>query len=141
MLTTKEDADNIVPDNNGAYLVTASTTRQFTVNVNWSEDKIKIQGDHMDSSEEFHFKERVSRAYATVHVTDSVYSLIRYQYKSKSFLGQQQLIVSISPVQKGSQIEYCCVVYSVDSELKNEEISVLSHGNASKRAPPYICTS
>ena len=74
---TKVAADNIVPDNNGAYLVTASTTRQFTVNGNWSEDKIKIQEAHIDSYGEFHFKEKLSRAYETVHVNkDSVYSLI-----------------------------------------------------------------
>ena len=80
---------------------------------------------------EFHFKERVSRAYETVHVNkDSVYSPIRYHHKSKRFLGQEQLKVCICPVQKESQIEYCCVVYSVDTWLKDEEISVLSHGNA-----------
>ena len=35
MFTTEEDVGNIVAGDNGAYLVTASATRQFKVNVNW----------------------------------------------------------------------------------------------------------
>ena len=42
MFTTKEDVDNIVADDNGAYLVTASATRKFKVNVNWSDDKVEV---------------------------------------------------------------------------------------------------
>ena len=34
VFTTKEDDDNIIADDNGAYLVTASAARQFKVNVN-----------------------------------------------------------------------------------------------------------
>ena len=33
------------------------------------------------------------------------------------------------------------MVYSLDSELKDEEISVLLHENASERTRLYICTS
>ena len=33
------------------------------------------------------------------------------------------------------------MVYSLDSELKDKEISVFLHGNASKRTHPYIRTS
>ena len=69
---------------------------------------------------------------------NKVYSLSRYYRKSKSFPGLRQLIVCITPVQKESLIEHCCVVYFLDSELKDEEISVLPHGNASKRTRPYI---
>ena len=70
MFTTKDDVDNIVADNNGAYLVTASATRQFKVIVNWSEDKAEIQGV---------YKKRVGRGYETVHVNkDLVYSLSGY---------------------------------------------------------------
>ena len=65
VFTTKEDVGNIVADDNGAYLVTASAIRQFNVNVNWSEDKLEVQGLHMDSSGEFYFKKRVGRAYET----------------------------------------------------------------------------
>ena len=50
MFTPKEDVDNIVADDNDAYIVTASSTRQFTVNVNCSADKIEVQGVHLDSS-------------------------------------------------------------------------------------------
>ena len=79
MFTTKEDVGNIIADDNGAYLVTASATRQFKVNVNWSEDKAEAQGVHIDSSGEFYFKRRISRAYETVHINkDWVYSLGRY---------------------------------------------------------------
>ena len=40
---TRKIKFNIGSDNNGADLVTASTTRQFTVNGNWSEDKKKYK--------------------------------------------------------------------------------------------------
>ena len=42
MFSTKQNVGNIVADDNGVYLVTASATRQFTVNVNWSEDKVEV---------------------------------------------------------------------------------------------------
>ena len=103
MFTTKKDVGNIVADDDGAYLVTASATRQFRVNVNWAEDKVEVQGFHMDSSGEFYFKKRVGRAYETVHINkDSVYSLSRYYRKSNSFPGLRQLIACITPVQKES---------------------------------------
>ena len=94
-------------------------------------------------SGEFYFEKRVSRVYETVHVNkDLVYSRSRYYGKSKNFNGLRQLIVHITPVQKESRIEHCYVVYSLNSELKDdEEISVLSQGNASKRTRPYIHTS
>ena len=99
VFTKKEDVDNIVADDNGAYLVTASATRQFKVSVNWSEDKVEVQGVHMNSSGEFYFKKRVGRAYETVHINkDSVYSFSRFFRKSKSFPGLRQLIVHITPV-------------------------------------------
>ena len=99
VFTTKEDVGNIVVDDNGAYLVTASATRQLKVNVNWSENKVEVQGVHMDSSREFYVKKREGRAYETVHINrDSVYSLSRYYRKSKSFPGLRQLSVRIIPV-------------------------------------------
>ena len=55
MVTAKKDVGNIVADDNGAYLATASANRQFNVNVNWSEDKVEVQGVHLDSSWEFYF--------------------------------------------------------------------------------------
>ena len=88
MFTTKKDIGNIVADDNGGYFAASSTTRQFKVNVNWSEDKVEVQGLHMDSSGEFFFKKRVGRTYKTVHINkDLVYSLCRYYCKSKSFPG------------------------------------------------------
>ena len=118
MLTTK-DVGKIATDDNGAYLATASATRQFKVNVNWSEDKAEVQGVHMDSSTEFYFKNRVDRAHETVHVNkDSIYSLTRYYRKNKSFPGLRQLIVHITPVQKESRVKHCCVVYSLGSVMK-----------------------
>ena len=54
MFTIIEDVANIAEDN-GAYLVTISATRWFTMNVNWSEGK-EVQWVHMDSSGEFYFK-------------------------------------------------------------------------------------
>ena len=99
VFTTKEDVVNIVADDNGAYLITASATREFKVSVNWSEDKVEVQGVHMNSSREFYFKKRVGRAYETVHTNkDSVYSFSRFFRKSKSFPGLRQLIVHIIPV-------------------------------------------
>ena len=142
VFTKKEDVGNIVADDNGAYLVTASATRQFKVNVYWSEDKLEVQGVHMDSPGEFCLKKRVGRPYETVHINkDSVYSVSRYYRKSKSFPGLRQLIVRITPVQKESRIEHFSMVYSLDSVMKQEELSVLPHGNALKRTRPYICTS
>ena len=38
-----EDVGNIAADDNRAYLVTTSATRQFKVNLNWPRDKIKVQ--------------------------------------------------------------------------------------------------
>ena len=102
MLTTKEDVGSFAADDNSAYIVTASATRQFKVNVNWLEHKVEVHGVHTDSSGEFFFKKRVNRAYETVYVNkDSVYSLSRYYRKSKSFLGLRQLLVRITPVQQG----------------------------------------
>ena len=75
MFTTKEDVGNIIANDDGAYLVTATATRQFRVNVDRAEDKAEVQGFHMDSSVEFYFK---------------------------SFPGLRQLIVCITPVQKES---------------------------------------
>ena len=87
VFTTKEGVGNIVADDNGAYLVTASATGQFKVIVNSSEDKVEVQGVHLDSSGEFYFKQRVGRAYETVHINkDSVYSLSRYYAKVKASL-------------------------------------------------------
>ena len=95
----------------------------------------------MDSFGEFCFKIRVGRTCETVHINkDLVYSLSRYYRKSKSFSGLQQLIVRITPVQEESQIENCCVVYSLDSEMKEGEVRLLLYGNALKRARPYIRT-
>ena len=119
MVTAKKDVGNIVADDNDAYLATASANRQFNVNVNWSEDKAEVQGVHMDSSREFYFKMRVGKAYKTVHVSkDSVYSLSRYYCKTESFPGMQQLTVCITPAQKESQTEHCCVVYSLGYVMK-----------------------
>ena len=63
MFTLEEDVGNTVADDNSADLVTASATRRFKVNVNWSEDKEEVQGVHMDFSGEFYFKKRVTKAY------------------------------------------------------------------------------
>ena len=88
IFTTKEDVGIIVADNNGAYLRTASATRQFNVSVNWSEDKAEVKGVHIDSFGEFYFKKSVAKAYETVDTNkDLVYSLSRYYRKSKSFTG------------------------------------------------------
>ena len=109
------------------------------MNVIWSEDNVKVQGIHMDSSGELYFEKRVGRAYDTVHVNkDSAYSLSRYYCKSKSFPVLRQVIVCITSVQKKSRTEHCCVVYPLDSELKDKDISVLLHGNASNRTHTYI---
>ena len=59
IFTTKEDVGNIVTDDNSAYLVIASATRQSKMNFNWSEDKVEVQGIHMYSSGKFYFKKRV----------------------------------------------------------------------------------
>ena len=91
----------------------------------------------MDSSGEFYLKKRVDRDYETVHINkDLVYSVSRYYRKSKSFPGLQQLIVSITPVQKESRVKHFSMVYSLDSVMKEEELSVLPHGNALKRTRP-----
>ena len=61
VFTKKEDVGNIVADDNGAYLATTSATRQFKLNINSSEDKVELQGVHMDSSGEIYYKKRVGR--------------------------------------------------------------------------------
>ena len=66
MFTTKEDGGNIVADDNGAYLATASANRQFKVNVNWSEDQVEVQGAHMDSSGEFYFKAEPTKMFMPI---------------------------------------------------------------------------
>ena len=63
MFTLEEDVGNIVADDNSADLVTASATRRFKVNVNWSEDNVEVQGVHVDFSGELYFKKRATRAY------------------------------------------------------------------------------
>ena len=47
----------------------------------------------------------------------------------------------MTPVQKESRIGHCCVVYSLDSVMKEKEVRVLLHGNTLKRTRPYIRTS
>ena len=67
------------------------------------------------------FQKRVGREYKTAHVNkDSVYSLTRYDCKSKSFSGLRKLIICFTVVQKKSRIEHCCVIYYLGFELKDE---------------------
>ena len=78
----------------------------------------------------------------TVHVNkDSVYTLSRYYHKSKSFPELRQLTVRTISILKETQIKHCCVVYFSDSEMKEEEVSVLPHGNALKRIRPHLAMS
>ena len=75
----------------------------------------------------------------TVHVNkDSVYTLSRYYHKSKSFPELRQLTVRIISILKEIRIKHCCVVCFSDSEMKEEEVSVLPHGNALKRIRPHL---
>ena len=93
---------------------------------NWSEDKVEVKGVHIDYPGELYFKKKGGGTYQTVHVKKNlVYSLVRYCCKSTSFPGLQQLIICITPVQKKSRTGHCCVVYCLNSELKDEKISVL----------------
>ena len=79
ILTAKEDVGNNVVNDNGAYLVAASATRQFTVNVYWLEGKREVDRVHMVFLGEYYFKNSIRKAYKTAHVNkDSVYSLSRY---------------------------------------------------------------
>ena len=68
MFTTKEDVCNIVADDSGAYLATASANRQSKVNVNWSEDQVEVQGAHMDSFGEFYFKAEPTKMFMSIKI-------------------------------------------------------------------------
>ena len=124
-------------------MVLISSLLPLLDNIRWmSKDKVEVRWVHMDSFGESYFTKAVGRAYETVHVNkDSVFSLSRYYREGKRFPGLQQLIVRITPVQKVNWIEHYCVVNSLDSQLKDEEISTIPHGHTSKRTGPYICTS
>ena len=79
MFTAKEDVGNNVVNDNGAYLVAASATRQFTVNVYWSEGEREVDRVHMVFLGEYYFENSIRKAYKTAHVDkDSVYSLSGY---------------------------------------------------------------
>ena len=86
----------------------------------------------------FFFPEMMFDYYLSIRI--QVTHLKAITAKVKAFWSAQ-LILRITPVQKEGQIEHCCVVYYLDSELKFEEIRVLPHGNASKRTRSNIRTS
>ena len=141
MFTTKADSKKISVDDNGAYLHSNSTSKQYSVSIN-SDAEVTARIVHMDASGQFFFKQREKRIYNTVLVEkSSVYTLHRYYRKSKSFPGLRQLIVKIEPVEKNEKNPYCCVIYSNDSDESDSTSQVLPHGNSRNTSRPYIRTT
>lgn len=142
MYTTKQNIDEVLSDDNGAYLHTSSTAKEYTVKINCSQSDLTSRTVHIDASGEFYYKERNGRSYDTVHVEkDSVFVLHRYYRKSKSFPGLRQMIVRINPIDTTKNVDHSCVVYSYSGSGELEQEQVLPHGNAAKRSRPYVRTS
>ena len=141
MYTTKQKLDEIVSDDNGAYLHTSSTSKEYVVEFD-SSSSLTSRIVHMDASGEFYYKKRNGRSYDVVQVEkDTVFMMHRYYRKSKSFPGLRQMIVRVSPIHATKERDYCCVIYSYSGDVEAEREHVLPHGNATKRSRPYVKTT
>ena len=89
-----------------------------------------------------HYNQRTgASSFKRIKVTEeNVYVLERYYPKSKSNCGLKRMVVRIKKLSSQGYESPCCVVYSLQSNNQQEEVVILSHGNAKSNGRPYIRT-
>ena len=142
MYTVKEhNLENITSGDNGAYLNSRNVKTHYLV----EELDGTFRAKKVHKSDDYYFiNKRQGQGYVAVPVGDeSLYLIERYYRQNKSIPNLRRMIVIVKRVIDDKSEPYLCVVYHLDSDVKEViEVELLEHGNSKPSTTrPYIRTS
>lgn len=136
------DHDEIMCDDNGAYMRTKNVKSYFRVEMK-DNGILKAQSVHGNAPDFFIKVRSSSRNYTNVNIPQNeVYLLERIYRDSKSFNGLKHIVARVKQVDKEDYEKYSLVIYSRNfTPAEHDHNDILPHGNAKKTTLPYIRTS
>ena len=139
--------EDVLADDNGAYLNSRSTSKKYHVIIDRVKNSISATIVHKDNGENYYCNERSGgHSYKKVPVpNDEIWILKRYYRISKSIPGLKRLIVKVKALDNDLYEPHLCIVYSCKKTILQE---IQPHGNCKnladsgeKSSRPYIRTS
>ena len=136
------DHDEIMCDDNGAYVNTKKVKRYYHVQIK-SNGTFKAQTVHGDAPNFFIKVRSTNRTFTNVIIPQcEVYLLERIYRDSKSFNGLKHVVARVKRLDEEVYEKHCLVLYIRNVKTgENANNQILAHGNAKKTANPYIRTS